>query len=232
MSKLASTAELQERLAIAERAIAEAEVRINQLSHALGEIATASEGDDISAKPITVGADTVSPFSAGFYQREYDSADRPYRWTGRGNLFELRMRVNRSFEWDFSMEIQPNPHVDIGRLRGYVDYMEVPLDISTTAAAVRGIIPARPFGRQAVLTFLLPNLFVPNQINPESTDSRTLGVVFYEFRAVPSILNEARAPIAVGRGHSETAPSEATAGLLHKARTSLAAGIARSKKAG
>lgn len=231
MSKLGSMSELQERLALAERAIADAEVRINQLTQALGEIARASEGDRISASPVTVGADTVSPFCVGFYQREYDSADRPYRWTGRGNLFELRVRVNRSFEWDFSMELQQNTYVDVGRLRGYVDYMEIPLDISATAAVVRGIIPVRAFGTQAVLTFLLPNIFVPVQLNPESTDSRTLGLVFYEFRAVPSILNENQPSVATEREVSGPASSEANSGLLHKARTSLAAGLARSKRA-
>lgn len=222
MSKVASTIDLQERLAIAERAIADATARIDELSQAVGEIAQTSAGDEISQKPLAIGADTVSPFSLGFYQREYDAADRAYRWTGRGNFFELRIRLNRSFAWDFSMELQQNAHVDIGRLRGYVDYIEIPLEVSASDAVVRGAIPARPFGRQAVLTFLLPNLFVPNQINPESGDTRTLGLVFYELRAVPTLLNEEHA-------HSSDAAAFVHAegnrdGFLRKARTSLVGG--------
>ena len=189
MSKLESASDLQERLAIAERAIADAASRIDDLTQALGEIARVPDGEHISDTTITIGADTVSPFNIGFYQREFDAADRPYRWTGRGELFELRFRVNRSFAWDFSMEVQRNPHIDLARLRAYVDYIEIPLDVSTSNAVVRGTIPARPFGRQAVLTFKLPNLFVPNQINPESTDSRTLGIVFYQLSAVATLLN-------------------------------------------
>jgi len=232
MSKLASTSDLQERLAIAERAIADATARINELAQALGEIARTPEGEEDHRKAITIGADTVSPFSIGFYQREHDAADRPYRWTGRGNLFELRVRVNRSFGWDFSMELQQNPNVDIGRLRGYVDYIEIPLEISASDAVVRGVIPARPFGRQAVLTFLLPNLFVPNQIAPDSADTRTLGVVFYEFHAVPTLLNDERASSSEGLASTfvrEDAQSERD-GFLRKARNSLAAGVARPKK--
>jgi hypothetical protein len=240
MSKLSGTIDLQERLAIAERAIADAAARINELTQALGEIARAPEGDDISQKAISIGADTVSPFCIGFYQREYDPADRPYRWTGRGNLFELRFRINRSFGWDFSVALQPNPHVNIGGLRGYVDYLEIPLDISISDAIVRGAIPPRPFGRQAVLTFLLPNLFVPNQINPESADTRTLGLVFYELRAIATILNDERTLTPLGAGFPESGSSGATAstflheahrdGFLRKARSSLSASVARPKK--
>jgi len=220
MSKLASTIDLQERLAIAERAIADSAARITELTRALGEIAQAPGSDVLQSHPITIGADTVSPFCIGFYQREFDAADRPYRWTGRGSLFELRFPVNRNLAWDFSMELQQNAHVDIGRLRGYVDYLEIPLEIVTSGNVVRGTVPARPLGRQAVLTFLLPNLFVPNQINPESADTRTLGLVFYEFRAVASILNEDSAETGSVRED----------GFQRKARASLAAGMSRAKK--
>jgi hypothetical protein len=217
--------DVQERLAIAERAIADAAARISELTQALGEIAQVAESDISQSKPITIGADSVSPFCIGFYQREFDAADRPYRWTGRGNLFELRFPLNRSFGWDFSMELQHNDHVDLGRLRGYVDYLEIPLEFGTSEAVVRGVIPPRAFGRQAVLTFLLPNLFVPNQINSESTDMRTLGLVFYELHAVATILNEERAT-APAAMRSEAQPEE----LVRKARTSVTAGTVRSMK--
>lgn len=239
MSKLGSVADLQERLEIAERAIADAAARISELTHAIGEIASVPEegGNFCQAKPIIVGADTVSPFFLGFYQREYDSADRPYRWTGRGNLFELRFPVNRSFGWDFSMELQQNAYVDTGALRGFVDYLEIPLSIALPEAIVRGTVPPRPFGRQAVLTFLLPNLFVPNQINPESTDTRTLGVVFYDLRAVPTLLNDVGAPLSAEHGAESGSVEKIVSRLTHepqkdwflrKARTSL--GVARPKK--
>jgi len=236
MSKLVSAADLQERLAIAERAIADATVRINELSHALGEIAQTPEGDEVSRKALAIGADTVSPFSTGFYQREYDAAGRAYRWTGRGNLFELRIRLSRSFGWDFVMELQQNAHVDVAQLRGFVDYIEVPVEISAPEALVRGTIPARPFGRHAVLTFLLPNLFVPSQISSESSDTRSLGLVFYALRAAPAFQNEERPPASSaapsGPGAASAGSSAAAFvhqgatgnGFLQKARASLAAG--------
>src|ERR1700731_959649 len=187
MSKLGSLTDLQERLVITERAIADATVRIGELAGALADLTQASGmGDIAKAKPIVIGADTVTPFCIGFYQREYDAADRPYRWTGRGHLFELRFPIDRSFDWNFVMELQSNTHVDISRFRAYADYLEIAIQVDRIEAVVRGTIPARPLGRQAVMTFQQPDLFVPNQISPESTDARTLGVVFYEFRAIPT----------------------------------------------
>lgn len=226
MSKLGSLTDLEERLAIAERAIADAAGRIGELTEALADLTQASGmGDVANTKPIVIGADSVTPFCTGFYQREYDPADRPYRWTGRGSLFELRFPVDRSFEWNFAMEMQRHAHVDISRLRAYVDYLEIPIHVEPIEAIVRGVIPARPFGRQAVMTFQLPNLFVPNQLNPESTDARTLGVVFYDFRAIPSLLDS---NVDGDLTQSKSVSTE-LGSFLRKARSSLATSVARAK---
>jgi hypothetical protein len=238
MNKSVNAVELQERLAMAERAIADASVRITELTGALADIAQASGmGDIAKAKPIVIGADTVTPFCIGFYQREYDVADRPYRWTGRGNLFELRFAIDRSFDWNFIMELQSNTHVDISRLRAYVDYLEIAIQVDRTEAVVRGIIPARPLGRQVVMTFQQPDLFVPNRINPESADARTLGVVFYEFRAIPTLLDSSSDGVVFSARVSATTalpPRSVSAdasneSFLRKARSSLSASVARAK---
>src|SRR5947209_1229547 len=117
MNRTITHGDFAERLAIAERAIADATARIGELTGALADITQASGVGSIAhAKAIQINADSVTPFCIGFYQREYDPADRPYRWTGRGNLFELRFPVDRSFEWSFAMELQRNAHVEIARL--------------------------------------------------------------------------------------------------------------------
>jgi len=222
MSKLGSLGDLHERLAITERALADATARIGELTEALADLTQASGmGDVANAKPIVIGADSVTPFCTGFYQREHDPADRPYRWTGRGSLFELRFPIDRSFEWNFAMELQRNTHVDISRLHAYVDYLEIPTHVEPMEAIVRGVIPARPFGRQAVMTFQLPNLFVPNQINPESTDARTLCLVFYDFRANPRLDS--------GDLTQLKSVSTELGSLLRKARSSLTTSVARAK---
>lgn len=186
MNRQGNTSEMAERLAIMERGLTEVTARVGELASALAELTQLTGPTDAaSTQPVVLGADDISPFAAGFYQREFDSAERPYRWTGRGSFFEMRIRVNRNFEWSFLMELQRNRHVNISKLRAYVDYIEIPVQVNGSDGYIRGVIPSKPFASSAVLSFQLPNLFVPNQIDADSPDNRTLGVVFYEFRAEP-----------------------------------------------
>jgi hypothetical protein len=130
---------------LAEQAIADAAARIVDLTRAVSEMARIGRPPDLAKiRPIAIGADCVSPFSVGFYDREFDAADRPYRWTGRGAMFELRLQIDRNPEWDFSMELQKNPHVDISQLRAYLDYIEIPIRASGSDAVVAGTIPQKP----------------------------------------------------------------------------------------
>jgi hypothetical protein len=188
MSRQAETSEIAERLRIVERALAEATAQISELASAVAEVAGITGlSDAASTQPLTISADDITPFAVGFYQREFDTADRPYRWTGKGSFFEMRIRINRNFEWSFIMELQRNRHVNISKLRAYVDYMEIPVQANEADGYIRGAIPSKPFGSSAILTFQLPNLFVPKQIDQDSTDNRALGVVFYDIRAEPAV---------------------------------------------
>jgi hypothetical protein len=196
MTRQVETSEMAERLRIVERALAEATAQIGELASAMAEVADLTGlSDAASTQPVTISADDITPFAVGFYQREFDTADRPYRWTGKGSFFELRVRINRNFEWSFVMELQRNRHVNISKLRAYVDYMEVPVESNDADGYIRGVIPSRPFGSSAILTFQLPNLFVPKQIDHDSPDNRTLGVVFYDIRAEPAARS---LPLSVG----------------------------------
>ncbi|HEY3776697.1 MAG TPA: hypothetical protein VGL35_01425 [Rhizomicrobium sp.] len=191
MGKTITAVDIEDRLVLAEQAIAEAAARIAELTRAVSEMARVGRPPDLAkVRPIVIGADFISPFTVGFYDREFDAADRPYRWTGRGTMFELRLQIDRNPEWDFAMELQKNPHVDISRLRAYLDYIEIPIKASGSDALVRGTIPQKPFCNSATLTFRLPNVFVPKEVNADSPDTRTLGLVFYGFHAVPKLVED------------------------------------------
>ena len=174
--------ELKIRLALAERAIAESASRIAELSCALAEFTGVEQRSGASAA-IFLDADSVSPFALGFYNREFDKLGRPFRWTGKSDIFEIRLRLNRNAPWTFAMEVQANPNVDTRNLRGFVDYIEVPIEADEAGKFVTGSIPERYFGMTATLTFLLPNTYIPSIVNPSVQDNRTLGLIFYELRA-------------------------------------------------
>jgi hypothetical protein len=174
------------RLALAERAIADASIRIGELTRAVAALSGADRRPaPTTARAAVVDADAVSPFALGFYHREFDKLGRPFRWTGKGNIFEIRLRLDRNVQWSFAMEVQPNPNVDAGALRAFVDYMEVPAAIDATGKVLGGVMPERLFSDFATLTFLLPNTFIPAQVNPSAQDNRTLGLIFYELRVSP-----------------------------------------------
>ncbi|MGD0191525.1 MAG: hypothetical protein ABSD74_12360 [Rhizomicrobium sp.] len=202
--------DLSLRLLLAERAIVEAGVRIGELSTALAKLTGVQAGSPAPQhQSVVVDADAVSPFSLGFYQREYDKLGRPFRWTGKSDIFELRLRLDRNVPWEFTLELQPNANVDIKTLRAYADYVEIPIEVDGARKLLTGVIPERPFGTLATVTFLLPNRFVPAQVNPTAEDTRTLGVIFYELRATvqtPAIPAEQPHPAAAEKpnGRDET----------------------------
>jgi hypothetical protein len=234
MSKQTNTSEVLDRLVVLERAVAEMTARVGELTSAIAEVAQLTgPSDPAGMQQLAIGADDISPFAVGFYQREYDSSDRAYRWTGKSSLFEFRIRINRNFDWTFTMELQRNRHVNISNLRGFVDYIEIPIQANEADGYIRGVIPPKPLGSSAVLTFQLPNLFVPNQINPESPDNRTLGVVFYEFRAEAGFAESvvSTKPAAL-RGSPESRPDSGDGKTVNPAsreRRSLAASVSRLK---
>ena len=170
------------RLLLAERAVAEQASRIAELTAALAGL-TGVEQPSAGDQTIVVDADAVSPLALGFYHREFDKLGRPFRWTGKSDLFEFRVRLNRGAPWSFELELQGNPNVDMKKLRGFVDYIEIPVEIDDANKIVSGTIPERIFGATATVSFLLPNTYVPSVINPTVQDDRTLGLIFYELRA-------------------------------------------------
>jgi hypothetical protein len=216
------------RLLLAERAIAEQAARMAELTAALAGL-TGIEAPSATGQSIVVDADAVSPLALGFYHREFDKLGRPFRWTGKSDLFEFRVRLNRNAAWAFELELQANPNVEMKKLRGFVDYIEIPVEVGDANKTVSGIIPERIFGATATVSFLLPNTYVPSIINPDVQDNRTLGLIFYELRAraldampvagagsrngAEAVHDEARGAALVGRRHTSLAaadPAETT----------------------
>jgi hypothetical protein len=169
------------RLGLVERAVAEQGRRLDEFIEALA-------GDEEQSRPaprsILVDADAVSPFAAGFHFRETDATGRAYRWTGRGDFFELRVRLDRRVEWAFELDLRGNDHVNVAQLRAFVDYVEVPIDF-TPNLHPRGRSPKKKQSELAVFTFYLPTHFVPSRLDPSSVDHRSLSAVFYGLKLDP-----------------------------------------------
>lgn len=187
---------LKFRVGLLERASAENARRLAEIGRAIAQMrGTNDSRRALPPREFAIDADSVSPFDTGFYYRQMDDAGRPYRWTGRGDFFELRFALDRNVAWKFWMELQANQHVALAQLRGFVDYAEIPLDLERLGGPVGGIVPARPLSNVIVMTFHLPVHFVPRELDPSSTDSRTLGVVFYGIKFAPLAAPDGEAPL-------------------------------------
>ena len=177
---------LEFRVALLERAMTGASAQIRELTAALADLVRPSRKDRPPPVPVTVDPDSVAPFSAGFYRREEDNTGRAFRWTGRGDHFEFRLGLDRNVQWSFAMELRPNVQVPAAKLRAFVDYAEVPLEVDSVGKFVRGAIPVREFGSLMTLTFFLPKTFKPSDLDPNSKDGRTLGLAFYGLKLEPA----------------------------------------------
>ena len=185
------TDEIELRIKFLERAAVEVAARMVELEQALHGLSGGKQSLSLP-EPVTLDADAVAPFAAGFHSREIDASGRPFRWTGGDDFFELRFYLDRGLSWDFAMHLMPNSNVDVFQLRAFVDHAEVPVHFEDSGAVVRGSIPARQFSRRVTLTFFLPSSFVPSRIDPDSPDNRSLGVVFYGLNLKPVMGERAR----------------------------------------
>jgi hypothetical protein len=200
----------QFRMTVLERALAENTRQIGELMRTLSAMAGSAmagapaSGEKRNPEPIIIDADGVSPFAAGFHRRETDATGRHYRWTGKADYFELRFDLDRNGPWSFEMILLGNSHVDLAKLRAFVDYAEIPVRMHPESGAVCGSIPARPFANLVTLTFYLPGRFVPSELDPSSPDRRSLSAVFYQIELTP---DGGRASTDEGLGEALGSPS-------------------------
>lgn len=180
----------QLRTTLIERNLREITLQLDELRKIVAELVGARADivppDDAV---VTVSPDNVAPFAMGFYAREYGNG-RPYRWTGDGNVFELRIHLNRCCDWRFTMHADPANGVDLQATKAFVDYAEIPLEVVAGANLISGTVPRKLFASQLVLSFYHPQSVVPNHFDSSSPDARSLCMAFYEMRLTPHIVPE------------------------------------------
>lgn len=141
---------------------------------------------------VAFDADSLSQFSFGFYEREYDSSGDPFRWTGNGPLCELRFFVDRGADRLFRMNTGITEDAILTSLKGFVDYTPIPLAVERKGKVrfVTGIVPKRHYTRLAVMTFLLGGAMIKKKGKNKNSDYQWLGFRFYSLEVGKSHAKE------------------------------------------
>ena len=124
------------------------------------------------------------PLSAdhGFYELEYDQQGKTMRWTGLSNSFFFDLCFDRTKDKKLILEVlSPLSEQNISQMQCFVDNRETKLSISKEQGncQVTASIPTTSSFANTKISFVVPELIKPCDIDSEQKDTRTLGVVFY-----------------------------------------------------
>jgi hypothetical protein len=139
---------------------------------------------------LTIEADHLLNPEDGFYNLEHDGRGRPYRWTGPGKAFRFTLYIDRSVPRRataaFFSALDP---AVFGAVQCYVDQKPVKAFYHFEGETHRiGVdIPVRPAdaGVRTTITFMLPEVRSPRDLDPSNNDARLLGLAFASLNVAP-----------------------------------------------
>lgn len=182
-------------------------VAMETLQLLMDRIAVADQQVAAAELPRAVVIDASYSLSGagGFYEIEYDTEGKPFRWTGPDRPFSFVFLVNRLHGARFSMEFSRiYAHAPVESIQCLVDGEPTAVVVAQKADgfALSGELPPRSGNGGSVLTFISPVTVSPAEV--ETTfDRRTLGVAFQWL----SVTAKAEAPpLAVRPAKKEAAP--------------------------
>ena len=134
------------------------------------------------ADELVITADFPLSADNGFYELEYDQQGKTMRWTGLSDSFFFDLCFDRIKEKKIVLEVlSPLSEQNIQQMQCFVDNRETKLFISEEQVPwqVTALIPANSSVTNTKISFVVPELIKPCDIDPDQKDTRNLGVVFY-----------------------------------------------------
>jgi hypothetical protein len=122
----------------------------------------------------------------GFYGVQHLDDSTPYRWTGPTPGFRFLVYVDRRQDCPAEIILIDNGRMSEGvGIDCYVDQNWVPSKPRPSDGRFIRLgftVPKLDISRGTEITFVAPSVFVPSEVVPGSTDTRSLGVQFVELR--------------------------------------------------
>jgi len=132
---------------------------------------------------LVISADFPLSADNGFYELEYDEKGRTMRWTGLGNSFFFDLCFNRLEKKKIVLDIlSPLSEKNIAGMKCFIDDMEAKLSISKEAEIYQltALVPRNKNITDTKISFVVPELIKPCELDPSQKDGRDLAIVFYQ----------------------------------------------------
>ena len=132
---------------------------------------------------LVISADFPLSADNGFYQLEYDARGKTMRWTGLSNSFGFDLCFDRTKDKIIILEIlSPLSEKNIPEMKCFVDHRETPLSIAKKdgICQLTASLAANNQLSNTKISYQIPELIRPCDINPNQKDERNLGVAFYQ----------------------------------------------------
>jgi len=137
---------------------------------------------------VDIGAMMPLKQGHGFFSLEYDKRDVPFRWTGPKAEFQFTLYLKRDVERTLSINLMNFSLGKSADLRGWINGHMIEWDSISQQTEYTSYTVQMPALKEAntvtSLTFESPKTFRPQDTNPNSKDTRTLGVAFHSLTAV------------------------------------------------
>ncbi|MGL5938808.1 MAG: hypothetical protein ACRC2S_00245 [Waterburya sp.] len=132
---------------------------------------------------IIISADFPLSAENGFYELEYDERGKTMRWTGLNNSFFFDLCFDRNREKQLTLDIlSPLSEKNVTQIKCFIDNLET----TVTTTFNQGICQVNTFIlpnnniANTKISFVVPELIKPSEIDSNRKDNRNLGVVFYQ----------------------------------------------------
>ncbi|MEM9272846.1 MAG: hypothetical protein AAGA80_07770 [Cyanobacteria bacterium P01_F01_bin.143] len=132
---------------------------------------------------LVISADFPLSAENGFYELEYDSQGRTMRWTGLSKSFFFDLCFDRLQPKRIVLDIlSPLSEKNLTGIKCFIDDIEATLLTSPQEGLHQftTLVPANKNTTNTKISFLVPELVKPCELDANQEDGRDLGVVFYQ----------------------------------------------------
>lgn len=160
--------------------------QLRMLDYPLQNLLTSNE--QVGASQVTIDAAFNLTAEQGFYDIEYNQSGVPFRWTGPSNIFYFELLLDRSEARELILKLGASLNEEnLDTLRCLIDDQEILLKKEKKGGPYyfKGIVPKRTAIGWTRISFIVPHPVKISEINPESEDSRALGVAFSDLTIKP-----------------------------------------------